>query len=98
MRWADEQLAQGNLRSRRQVLAHRYSALTSMPTIRPKVAPTAIDGTKMPAGTLQPYEMTTRRVRKTVARSRELTIRHCAQVLRRAQSSVSWGFDLDRAR
>lgn len=55
---------------------YRYSALTKIPTIRPKVAPTAIDGTKIPAGTLQPYETMTRQVRMTVARSRELTMRH----------------------
>lgn len=52
-----------------------------MPTIRPKVAPTAMEGTKMPAGTLHPYEMTTRHVRMTVARRSELTIRHCAHGL-----------------
>mgnify|MGYP006969723686 CR=1 FL=1 len=49
--------------------------------MRPKVAPTAMDGTKMPAGTLQPYEMTTSPVLMTVASSSELTIRHCAHVL-----------------
>lgn len=52
-----------------------------MPTIRPKVAPTAMEGTKMPAGTLAPYEMMMSAIRKTVARRRELTIRHCAHVL-----------------
>lgn len=49
--------------------------------MRPKVAPTAMEGTKMPAGTLQPYERMTRKVRSTVARSSELTIRHWAQDL-----------------
>jgi hypothetical protein len=29
-------------------------AWTKMPTMRPKDAPIAMDGTKMPAGTLQP--------------------------------------------
>jgi hypothetical protein len=52
-----------------------------MPTILPKVAPTAIDGTKIPAGTLQPYEMMTRAVLMTVANRRELTICHCSEVL-----------------
>lgn len=52
-----------------------------MPTIRPNVAPTAMDGTKMPAGTLQPYEMMTRPMRTTVASSSELTMGHCAEVL-----------------
>jgi hypothetical protein len=32
---------------------------------------------------LQPYETTTRAVRTTTARSSELTMRHCADVLRR---------------
>lgn len=60
---------------------YRYIALTRIPTILPKVAPTAIEGTKMPAGTLAPYEMMIRMIRRTVARRSELTIRHCAQVL-----------------
>jgi hypothetical protein len=47
-----------------------------MPTILPKVAPMAIEGTKMPAGTLHPYEITTRPIRIKVARSRELDMRH----------------------
>ena len=37
---------------------------------------------------LQPYEMMTRHVRSTVARRREFTIRHCAQVLRRFSSRL----------
>lgn len=64
-----------------RVATYRYIALTRIPTIRPKVAPTAIEGTKMPAGTLQPYETMTRHVRMTVARRSELTMRHWAQVL-----------------
>lgn len=52
-----------------------------MPIIRPKVAPSAMDGTKIPAGTFAPYEMMTKPVRKIVARSSELAILHCAQLL-----------------
>ena len=58
-----------------------YNALTIIPTILPNVAPIAIDGTKIPAGTLLPYEITTRPVRMTVAKMRELEIRHWASVL-----------------
>lgn len=61
--------------------AHRYMDLTMIPTIRPKVAPMAMDGTKIPAGTFDPYEMMTKPVRKIVARSNELAILHCAQLL-----------------
>jgi hypothetical protein len=61
---------------------HACIAFEMMPTMRPKVAPTAIDGTKMPAGTLQPYERMMKPVRTTVASSRVLTFRHWAQVLR----------------
>jgi hypothetical protein len=50
--------------------------LTIIPTILPKLAPMAIEGTKMPAGTLHPYEITTRPMRIIVARRRELDIRH----------------------
>ena len=53
-----------------------------MPTILPKLAPIAIEGTKMPAGTLHPYEITTRPMRIKVARSRELDIRHWSAVLK----------------
>lgn len=49
--------------------------------MRPKVAPTAIDGTKMPAGTLQPYERIMKPVRTTVASRSVLTFRHWAHVL-----------------
>lgn len=52
-----------------------------IPTSRPKYAPIAIDGTKMPAGTLAPYEMMTSKVRITVARNSEFTIVHWAEVL-----------------
>jgi hypothetical protein len=43
---------------------------TKIPTMRPNAAPTAIDGTKIPAGTLQPNEMMTSSVRMTVAMAR----------------------------
>ena len=52
-----------------------------MPTMRPNVAPIAMDGTKIPAGTLQPYEMTTSPSRMTVARKSEFTMDHCTEVL-----------------
>lgn len=52
------------------------SASTMMPTILPKEAPIAMDGTKIPAGTLQPYEMTTRNMRIMVANNRESTSDH----------------------
>jgi hypothetical protein len=48
-------------------------AWTRIPTMRPRDAPIAIEGTKIPAGTLHPYEMMTRKVRRTVAMSREKT-------------------------
>ena len=49
---------------------------TMMPTILPKEAPIAMDGTKMPAGTLHPNDMMTSNVRKTVAIAKEKIIRH----------------------
>ena len=52
-----------------------------IPTSRPKYAPMAIDGTKMPAGTLAPYETMTSMVRMTVARKSEFTIVHWAEDL-----------------
>jgi len=58
-----------------------YSALTRMPIILPKYAPTAMDGTKIPHGTLQPYVTMIINVRMIVARRRELTMRHCAEDL-----------------
>lgn len=66
-----------------------YMALTMMPTIRPKTAPTAIDGTKIPAGTLHPYESTIRRVLIMVASKSELTILHWEEDL---QTSRLAGF------
>jgi hypothetical protein len=48
-----------------------------IPSIRPKEAPMAMEGTKIPAGTLHPYETTTNPVLITVARSKEFAIRHC---------------------
>jgi len=41
----------------------------------------AIDGTKIPAGTLAPYEIMTSKTRMTVARKSEFTIVHWAEVL-----------------
>ena len=67
-----------------------FIALTIIPTILPKVAPMAIEGTKMPAGTLHPYEITTRPMRIIVARSRELDIRHWSGVLRNVWRSWDW--------
>ena len=58
------------------IVTYRLIAFTIMPNMRPKVAPMAMDGTKIPAGTLQPYDITTKAVRATVARKRELTIGH----------------------
>lgn len=52
-----------------------------IPTILPNVAPIAIDGTKIPAGTLHPYETTTSPRRMTVARSNEFATGHCTDVL-----------------
>lgn len=49
---------------------------TKMPTILPNEAPMAIDGTKMPAGTLQPYDIITSKVRIIVAIASEKIIRH----------------------
>ena len=53
-----------------------WMCLTKMPTMRPKAAPTAIDGTKIPAGTLQPKDIMTRSVRMTVAMARLPIICH----------------------
>lgn len=47
-----------------------------IPIILPNVAPTAMDGTKIPAGTLHPYDIITNPMRITVAKSRELAILH----------------------
>jgi len=51
-------------------------AFTAIPTILPKVAPIAIDGTNIPAGTLQPYVITTKPIRIIVASSKEFDILH----------------------
>ena len=61
--------------------SHLYIAFTMIPIILPKVAPMAMDGTKIPAGTLQPYVITTRPMRMIVARSKELEMLHWAGVL-----------------
>jgi hypothetical protein len=61
--------------------ADRYMALTIIPTIRPNEAPMAMDGTKMPAGTLHPVLTMTSATLMMVASSSELTIRHCTDVL-----------------
>jgi hypothetical protein len=45
-----------------------------MPTILPNEAPIAMDGTKMPAGTLHPYDTMTRKIRNTVAIASDKTI------------------------
>lgn len=37
-----------------QIISHLYIALTRIPIIRPKVAPIAIEGTKIPHGTRHP--------------------------------------------
>lgn len=68
--------------------SYRYMALTMIPIILPNVAPIAIEGTKIPAGTLHPYEITTKPVRITVARNNEFTIGHCTEVLRRMEFNV----------
>ena len=47
-----------------------------MPIVLPNEAPIAIDGTKMPAGTLHPYEIITRNVRTNVEKINDNTIRH----------------------
>ena len=41
-------------RDERSQRSHRHSALTMMPIILPNVAPMAIEGTKIPAGTFAP--------------------------------------------
>ena len=44
--------------------------------MRPNDAPTAIEGTNMPAGTLHPYDMMTSKVRRIVANAKEKTMDH----------------------
>lgn len=61
--------------------------LTIIPTIRPKDAPTAIDGTKIPAGTLQPYDIMTRNVRRIVAIASKKTMVHRFLVLSLVRNS-----------
>lgn len=56
-------------------------AFTTMPNMRPNVAPIAIEGTNIPAGTLHPYDIMTRPIRTSVASNSELAIRHWASVL-----------------
>src|ERR1700761_6404217 len=51
-----------------------WRACTKMPTMRPKVAPIVMDGTKIPAGTLQPYDKMTKNVLMMVANARESII------------------------
>ena len=55
---------------------HACIAFEMIPIMRPNVAPMAIDGTKIPAGTLHPYEMITSPIRTTVASSNVLTFLH----------------------
>jgi hypothetical protein len=56
-----------------------------MPIMRPNVAPIAIEGTKIPAGTLHPYETTTNPMRITVANNNEFEMRHCSDDLEQKQ-------------
>jgi len=62
-----------------------------IPTMRPKVAPIAMEGTKIPAGTLHPYDTMTSNTRMHVASKREFTIRHWADVLEVADEPDSSG-------
>ncbi len=55
---------------------------TKMPIILPKDAPIAMEGTKIPAGTLHPYDMMTRKVRNIVANASESTMDHLFFALR----------------
>lgn len=66
---------------KRNQSTHVYMALTMIPIILPKVAPIAIDGTNIPAGTLHPYDIITSTTRTIVAKNKELAIGHCAQDL-----------------
>ena len=59
-------------------------AFTIIPIMRPKVAPMAIEGTKIPAGTLHPYEIITKKIRKIVARSKDHATDHWTEVLQNA--------------
>ena len=51
-------------------------ACTRIPTVLPNEAPIAMDGTNIPAGTLQPYEIMTRKVRTNVEKVNDSTIFH----------------------
>ena len=53
-----------------------------------------MDGTKIPQGTLHPYERTISATRTIVARRSELTICHCADVLWPFSQGVSEDGDL----
>ena len=44
--------------------------------VRPNEAPMAMDGTNIPAGTLQPYDMITKKILRNVAIVRDDTIDH----------------------
>jgi hypothetical protein len=61
--------------------SHACRAFTTIPIILPKQAPTAMDGTKIPQGTLHPYEMMMKPIRMIVANRSELTIFHCSDDL-----------------
>jgi hypothetical protein len=65
--------------------------LTTIPIILPNVAPTAMLGMKIPAGTLHPYDTTTMHILKTVASNKELTICHWIDVLYRSTKSGQLG-------
>ena len=50
-----------------------------------------MDGTNIPQGTLQPYEMMMKPIRMIVANNSELTIFHCSEDLSSAISSKIGG-------
>lgn len=53
LRW-DKGESQSMKNSQTERETHAWIAFEMIPIIRPNVAPTAIEGTKIPAGTLQP--------------------------------------------
>jgi hypothetical protein len=54
-----------------------------------------MDGTKIPQGTLQPYEMMMKPIRMIVANKSELTIFHCSEDLSLAIGfETGWGSSL----
>ena len=61
-----------------------------IPIIRPKVAPIAIDGTNMPAGTLHPYDIITKKIRNIVARRSDMATDHCTEVLQRYSRTITF--------